>query len=259
MMAELSLFDSHCHLDFPQFEKDRDEVLARMREEGIDHSIAVAVDFDHLDRLQALAEANEGIWFSVGIHPNHEVDVEPSVEQLYSLSGHPKCVAIGETGMDFFRHQVSPELQERRFRTHIRAARQLNKPVIVHNRDADSDSIRILKEESIQDCGGIMHCFSADWATAKSALDMGMYISFSGNVTFKNNQQLRDVAAQVPTDRILIETDAPYLAPVPYRGKRNEPTYVKHVAECIAEVKECSLESLAKASTDNAKSVFKIK
>jgi len=259
MVAGLSLFDSHCHLDFPQYEDDRDEVLARMRREGIDRAIAVAVDFDHLDRLQTLAEGNEGIWFSVGIHPNHEVDVEPSVEQLCTLSDHSKCVAIGETGMDFFRHHVSPELQESRFRTHIRAARQLNKPVIVHNRDADRDSIRILKDESVQDCGGIMHCFSADWDTASAALDMNMYISFSGNVTFKNNQQLRDVAAQVPLDRILIETDAPFLAPVPHRGKRNEPTYVKHVADCIAEVKGCSLEVLAAASTNNAMEVFNIK
>ena len=257
-MADLSLFDSHCHLDFPQYEEDRDEVLARMRREGIDRSIAVAVDFDHLDRLQALAEANEGIWFSVGIHPNHEVDVEPSVEQLCTLSDHPKCVAIGETGMDFFRHHVSPELQESRFRTHIRAARQLNKPVIVHNRDADSDSIRILKDESIQDCGGIMHCFSADWDTAKSALDMGMYISFSGNVTFKNNQPLRDVAAQVPMDRILIETDAPFLAPVPHRGKRNEPTYVKHVAECLAEVKGESVATVVATSTASAMRLFNV-
>lgn len=257
-MAELSLFDSHCHLDFPQYEEDRDEVLVRMREEGIDRSIAVAVDFEHLNRLQALAEAHEGIWFSVGIHPNHEVAQEPTVEQLCELSKHPKCVAIGETGMDFFRHHVAPELQESRFRTHIRAARELNKPVIVHNRDADSDSIRILKEESIEQCGGIMHCFSADWQTAKAALDMDMYISFSGNVTFKNNQQLRDVAAQVPMDRILIETDAPFLAPVPHRGKRNEPTYVKHVAECIAEVKGLSIHSVAEISTGNALRVFGI-
>lgn len=257
-MGKLSLFDSHCHLDFPHYTEDRDEVLARMHKEGIDRSVAVAVDFEHLHRLQALAEANEGIWFSVGIHPNHEVDVEPTVEQLCELANHPKCVAIGETGMDFFRHHVAADVQECRFRTHIRAARELNKPVIVHNRDANSDSIRILKDESIQECGGIMHCFSADQKTAADALAMGMYISFSGNITFKNNQPLRDVAAVVPMDRILIETDAPYLAPVPHRGKRNEPTYVKYVAECIAEVKGCSLEALAEASTDNAMAVFKL-
>ena len=229
-----------------------------MQEEGVDRSIAVAVDFDHLDRLQALAEANEGIWFSVGIHPNHEVEEEPTVEQLCTLSGHAKCVAIGETGMDFFRHHVSPEVQEARFRTHIRAAKQLGKPVIVHNRDADADTIRILNDEDIEQCGGIMHCFSADWDTAKAALDMGMYISFSGNVTFKNNQPLRDVAAQVSMDRILIETDAPFLAPVPHRGKRNEPGYVRHVAECIAEIKGLSIRKVADISTGNALRVFGI-
>ena len=257
-MADLSLFDSHCHLDFPHFNEDRAEVFRRMQEEGVDRSIAVAVDFDHLDRLQALAEANEGIWFSVGIHPNHEVEEEPTVEQLCTLSGHAKCVAIGETGMDFFRHHVSPEVQEARFRTHIRAAKQLGKPVIVHNRDADADTIRILNDEDIEQCGGIMHCFSADWDTAKAALDMGMYISFSGNVTFKNNQPLRDVAAQVSMDRILIETDAPFLAPVPHRGKRNEPGYVRHVAECIAEVKGLSIRKVADISTGNALRVFGI-
>jgi len=258
MMAELSFFDSHCHLDFPHFDEDRAEVFKRMQEEGIDRSIAVAVDFEHLDRLQSLVGQHDGIWFSVGIHPNHEVTEEPSVEQLCSLSDHPKCVAIGETGMDFFRHHVSPEVQESRFRTHIRAARQVNRPVIVHNRDADADSIRILKDEGIEQCGGIMHCFSADWETASAALDLGMYISFSGNVTFKNNQQLRDVAAQVPLDRILIETDAPFLAPVPHRGKRNEPTYVKHVAQCLTDVKGLSIQEVAETSTNNALKVFGI-
>lgn len=257
-MAESSFFDSHCHLDFSQFEDDRDEVLARMQEEGIHRCVTVAVDLDHLQSLQNLAEKHDGIWFSVGIHPNHEVDEEPTVEQLCELSNHDRCVAIGETGMDFFRHHVDPEIQERRFRTHIRAAKQMSRPVIVHNRDADEATIRILTEEGIGECGGIMHCFSSDWATASAALDLGMYISFSGNVTFKRNEELREVARQVPMDRLLIETDAPFLAPVPHRGKRNEPTYVKYVAECIAEVKESSLESIARVSTDNAKYIFKI-
>lgn len=257
-MTELSFFDSHCHLDFSQFEDDRDEVLVRMQEKGIDRCIAVAVDLDHLHSLKNLAESHDGIWFSVGIHPNHEVDREPTVEQLCELSNHDRCVAIGETGMDFFRHHVDAEIQESRFRTHIRAAKQLNRPVIVHNRDADEATIRVLTEEGIGECGGIMHCFSSDWATASAALDLGMYISFSGNVTFKRNEALREVARQVPTDRLLIETDAPFLAPVPHRGKRNEPTYVKYVAQCIAEVKESSIESIAMASTDNAMQIFKI-
>ncbi len=255
----VSLFDTHCHIDFSQFNEDRDAVFERMARQGVDYTVAVAVEYDHIPTLRALAEACDNVWFSVGIHPNHEVEHEPTLEWLCKAAGHPKCVAIGETGMDFFRHRVEPELQEARFRTHIRAAQQLDKPVIVHNRDADNDSIRILKEAGIGKCGGIMHCFSADWETASAALDMGMYISFSGNVTFKNNQALRDVAARVPDDRLLIETDAPYLAPVPHRGKRNEPAYVKHVAECLAEVRGCSLERMAVTSTDNAKAVFKIK
>jgi TatD DNase family protein len=256
--AELSLFDSHCHLDFSHFDDDRAEVFALMQEEGVDRCVSVAVDFEHLSRLQALAEQHDNVWFSVGIHPNHEVDEEPTVEQLCTLSDHPKCVAIGETGMDFFRHRVDPALQERRFRTHIHAAQQLSKPVIVHNRDADSETVRILTEEEIGKCGGIMHCFSADWDTARAALDLGMYISFSGNVTFKRNDELREVARQVPMDRLLIETDAPYLAPVPKRGKRNEPAYVKHVAQCIADVKGLSIHTLAETSTNNALKVFGI-
>jgi TatD DNase family protein len=257
-MTKLSFFDSHCHLDFSQFDDDRDEVFARMQQEGIERCITVAVDFDHLKSLQRLAENHNGIWFSVGIHPNHEVDQEPTVEQLCELSDHDRCVAIGETGMDFFRHHVDAGIQESRFRTHIRAARQLNRPVIVHNRDADEATMRILTEEGIGECGGIMHCFSSDWATASAALDLGMYISFSGNVTFKRNDELREVARQVPMDRLLIETDAPFLAPVPHRGKRNEPTFVKHVAECIAGVKESSIESIARASTDNALNIFRL-
>jgi TatD DNase family protein len=257
-MAELSFFDSHCHLDFPQFEDDRDDVFVRMQEQGIERCVSVAVDFDHLKRLQELAESHDGVWFSVGIHPNHEVDKEPTVEQLCKLSDHPKCVAIGETGMDFFRHHVDPALQESRFRTHIRAARPVGKTVIFKNRDADSKSIRILTEEEIGKCGGIMHCFSADWDTARAALDLGLYISFSGNVTFKRNDELREVARQVPVDRLLIETDAPYLAPMPHRGKRNEPTYVKHVAQCIADVKGLSIQDMAETSTNNALKVFGI-
>jgi len=258
-MTQLSFFDSHCHLDFPHFEDDRSEVFERMREEGIDRCVSVAVDFDHLSRLQKLAENHDDVWFSAGVHPNHEVNEEPTVDQLCKLSNHVKCVAIGETGMDFFRHHVEPEIQDARFRTHIRAARHVNKPVIVHNRDADDVSMCILKEEKISECGGIMHCFSSGWETAKKALDLGMYISFSGNVTFKRNDELREVARQVPMDRLLIETDSPYLAPVPHRGKRNEPAFVKQVAECIAKVKGISLESIASESTKNALQVFKLK
>ena len=160
--------------------------------------------------------------------------------------------------MDFFRHHVEPELQEVRFRTHMQAAHKVNKPVIVHMRDADSDTLRILKDEDVAGCGGIMHCFSSGWAAASQALDMGMSISFSGNVTFKNNHELREVAAKVPLESILIETDSPYLAPMPNRGKRNEPTFVRHVVECIAEVRGMALAELAEVSTANALKRFQI-
>jgi len=257
-MAKALLFDSHCHIDFSHYEDDRDQVFTRMAESGVEGCVVVAVDLDHLDQLKGLAETRENVWFSVGIHPNHEVAVEPTVDQLCELADHPRCVAIGETGMDFFRHHVDPAVQDTRFRTHITAAKQLSKPVIVHMRDADEATINILRQERIGECGGIMHCFSSNWAVAKEALDMGMQISFSGNVTFKRNDELREAARQIPLDRLLIETDAPFLAPVPHRGKRNEPAYVKHVAECIAEVKGVSVEELADATTQNATELFGI-
>ncbi|MDQ6967705.1 MAG: TatD family hydrolase, partial [Mariprofundaceae bacterium] len=226
----MQLFDTHCHIDFEHFDDDRDDVFARMRDEGVSRIVAVAVELEQTPRLMKLVESRDNVWFSVGVHPNHEVNNEPTVDQLCEFAKHDKCVAVGESGMDFFRAHVDPKVQEQRFRTHIRAAHVLNKPVIVHMRDADEATLRILKEENITDCGGIMHCFSSNWEAAKQALDMGMSISFSGNVTFKRNDALREVAAKVPAESILIETDSPYLAPVPMRGKRNEPTFVKHVA-----------------------------
>jgi len=253
-VPDIRLVDTHCHVDFSHFNEDRDEALSRFRQAGGQWLVAVAVDLDHLPRLFALAEAHDDIYCSVGIHPNHEVETEPTVERLCELAAHPKCVAIGETGMDFFRHRVAPEVQEARFRTHIRAAKQLHKPVIVHMREADQDTLRVLKEEGAEN--GIMHCFSSGWETAKAALDLGMSISFSGNVTFKKNDELREVAGNVPEDRILIETDAPYLAPMPHRGKRNEPAYVAHVAECIAKVRGVSVEALAETTTANARQRF---
>ncbi|OIP99267.1 MAG: DNAase [Zetaproteobacteria bacterium CG2_30_46_52] len=254
----MQLFDSHCHIDFKHFDDDRDEVFSRMREAGVSRIVAVSVELEQTPRLTQLVESREGVWFSVGVHPNHEVTSEPTLDALVALSAHAKCVAIGETGMDFFRHHVEPELQEVRFRTHMQAAHKVNKPVIVHMRDADSDTLRILKDEDVAGCGGIMHCFSSGWAAASQALDMGMSISFSGNVTFKNNHELREVAAKVPLESILIETDSPYLAPMPNRGKRNEPTFVRHVVECIAEVRGMALAELAEVSTANALKRFQI-
>lgn len=254
----MQLFDSHCHIDFKHFDDDRGDVFSRMQEAGVSRLVAVAVELEQTPRLIQLAESREGVWFSVGVHPNHEVVTEPTADVLVALSAHAKCVAIGETGMDYFRNHVAPEVQESRFRTHLQAAHQANKPVIVHMRDADADTLRILNDEDVAGCGGIMHCFSSSWDAACKALDMGMSISFSGNITFKNNETLRQVAAKVPLESILIETDSPYLAPMPHRGKRNEPTFVRHVAECIANVRGMTVEALAEASTTNALKRFQL-
>jgi TatD DNase family protein len=254
----MRLFDSHCHIDFPQFDEDRAAMLGRMWEAGLVGCVAVSVELAQMPRLIALSEAEPHIWISAGVHPNHELDEEPTVDALCAQAMHEKCVAIGETGMDFFRHHVPPEVQEARFRTHIRAARRLGKPVIVHMREADADTLRVLREEGVEACGGIMHCFSSDQGAARQALDMGMDISFSGNVTFAKNEALRQVAATVPDEHLLIETDSPYLAPVPQRGKRNEPAYVAHVAECLAALRGVSVEALCALTTANAARRFGI-
>ena len=257
-MDTIALFDSHCHIDFHQFDDDRETAFSRMRAAGVEGAVAVCVELEQAARLMALAEARHDVWFSVGVHPNHVVENEPDEQMICRLATHPKCVAIGETGMDLFRKHVDQTTQEARFRTHIRAAKALNKPVIVHMRDADEPTLRVLREEGIGEAGGIMHCFSSTWEVASEALDMGMHIAFSGNVTFGRNEELREVARQVPDERLLIETDAPYLAPNPYRGKRNEPAYVRCVAECLAEVRSVELAELAAATTANARRCFRI-
>ena len=257
-MSDIRLFDSHCHINFEHFADDRDAMFERMAAAGVEGCALVAVELGQVSELRALAEARDNVWFSVGVHPNHVVDTEPDVEALCALADHPRCVAIGETGMDFFRAQVSPDLQESRFRSHIRAAIAMAKPVIVHDREADAATIRILSEEGVAACGGIMHCFSSDWQTASAALDLGMSISFSGNVTFKRNDDLRAVAARVPDELLMVETDSPYLAPVPYRGKRNEPAYVRCVAECLADVRAVELSELALQTTLNSRRRFAI-
>jgi len=252
----MQLVDTHCHVDFHHFDEDREAVFERYAEAGGQWLVAVAVDLENVPRLFALAEEKANVYCSVGVHPNHEIETEPTIEQLCELAAHPKCVAIGETGMDFFRHHVDPAIQEVRFRTHIRAAKLLNKPVIVHMREADTDTLRVLKEEGVDN--GIMHCFSSTWEIAQQALDMGMSISFSGNVTFKRNETLREVASKVPEEALLIETDAPYLAPIPNRGKRNEPAFVRHVAECIADVRGTTAEYIAELSCENARRRFNV-
>ncbi|MDX8408494.1 MAG: TatD family hydrolase [Mariprofundales bacterium] len=254
----MELFDSHCHLDFPQFDEDRDAVLTRMADAGVTRAMVVSVDLDHMDRLQALSDAHIGFGFSLGLHPNHELEQEPDAAALLALARrYPAIAAIGETGLDYFRHRVEPTLQQQRLHAHLEVAGELKLPVIIHMREADEDTLKILRQE--QPASGVMHCFSSGWQAAEAALDLGMHISFSGNVTFKRNDELRQVAARVPLEHLLIETDSPYLAPMPRRGKRNEPSFVRHVADCIADVRGMDVTELAAATTANAKNLFGVK
>ena len=251
------LVDSHCHLDFPDFADDFSQVLQLMQENRVACAVCIGVTLEDFPRVLALAEAHPSLLASVGVHPE-TVDVgEPTVSELVRLAQHPKVIAIGETGLDYYWHKDAPEWQRERFRVHIRAAREVGKPLVVHNREATADTLRLLVEEQAAEAGGVLHCFTETWEVAEAALAMGFYISLSGIVTFKNALTVKDVARRVPLDRLLVETDAPYLAPVPYRGKRNQPGYVKHVAEEIARLREMPFEELAAATTDNFFRLFR--
>lgn len=223
---------------------------------GVEHMLCVSIDINQFDAMMAVVEPYPQISVSVGLHPLQTDVNEPDIDTILSLADNPRVVAIGETGLDYFYHQDQPQWQQQRFRTHIQAAKRCHKPVIVHTRDARQDTLAILTEESARDCGGVIHCFTEDWPFAKAALDLGFYISFSGIVTFKNAEQIREVARKVPDDLLLIETDAPYLAPVPKRGKQNYPGYVKYVAECIAEVRGAEVEHIAEISKQNYQRLF---
>lgn len=249
--------DSHCHLDFPDFAPRMDEVFRHMAAANVGQALCVGVNLEKLPQVLAVAEAHDNVFASVGVHPDYEEVEEPTVDRLVKLAAHPKVVAIGETGLDYFRVQGQPEWQKQRFRTHIRAARETGKPLIVHTREAAADTLSILREENAREAGGVMHCFTENWEVAQAALDLGFYISFSGIVTFRNAGPLREVACKVPLDRLLVETDAPYLAPVPHRGKTNEPAYVRHVAEEIARQRNLPLETVEAATTDNFQRLFK--
>lgn len=249
--------DSHCHLSFPELAGDIDGVLARMRERGVVAALNVCVTLEEFPAVLALSEAHREIFASVGVHPDYRDGREPALQDLIELSRHPKVVAIGETGLDYYRLKEPLDWQRERFRVHIRAARACGKPLIVHTRAAAEDTLRIMREEAAGEAGGVMHCFTETRTVAAAALDLGFYISFSGIVTFKNAADLQDVARFVPLDRLLIETDAPYLAPVPHRGKTNEPSYVSHVAEKIAELRGIPPERVASASFENFVYLFK--
>ncbi|NYT46001.1 TatD family hydrolase [Alcaligenaceae bacterium] len=248
--------DSHCHLDFPELAQQLPDVLARMAENRVSHALVVSVNLPDWPRLHDLVQGQDQLYASVGVHPDYEDTVEPTVEQLVELSRSPKVVAIGETGLDYFRLAEPLEWQRERFRIHIRASRKSGLPLIIHTRAASADTLRIMKEEGADEIGGVMHCFTESWEVAQAAMDLNFFISLSGIVTFKKAQDLQELARKLPLDRLLIETDSPYLAPVPHRGKLNDPSKVMHVAEKIAELRGVSAEEIGMRSTDNFFKLF---
>jgi len=252
------LIDSHCHLDFPELAAELDEVVARAGRAGIGLMITIGTKLTEFDRVRAIAERYEQVYCSVGIHP-HEAGKEPEAdaERLARLAEHPKVVAVGETGLDYFYDHGPRDAQARSFRAHIGAARLTGLPVIVHTRDADDDTAAILSEEMEKGAyPGLIHCFTSSQQLAEKAIDLGLYISLSGIVTFKTAESLRQTAAWVPQDRLLVETDAPYLAPIPMRGKRNEPAFVVHTAARVAELRGVSASDLAASTTTNVWRLF---
>jgi TatD DNase family protein len=251
------LVDSHCHLNFPEFTENMPAVLQAMQDNGVNHALCIGVTLEKFPQVLAIAEANEHIWATVGIHPDNEDVEEADVERLLALADHPKVIGIGETGLDYFRLTGDLEWQRERFRTHIRAAIACDKPLVIHTRNAAADTLRIMREEGAERCGGVMHCFTESQEVADQAMELGFYISLSGIVTFKNAQALKEVAKNIPLDRMLVETDSPYLAPMPFRGKTNQPAYVKHVAEHIADLRGISLGEVAEATTRNFFRLFK--
>jgi TatD DNase family protein len=243
--------DSHCHINFPEFAGKLPEVFDLMATNQVSHALCISVELERFPEILSLAETYPNVYASVGVHPDHEDCTEPTVEELVALADHPRVVAIGETGLDYFRLTGDLEWQRERFRTHIRAARASRKPLVIHTRAAAEDTLRIMREEKAGEAGGVMHCFTESLAVAEAAIDLGFYISFSGIVTFKNAAALREIAAAIPLERMLIETDSPYLAPVPHRGQTNQPGFVMHVAEEIARVRGISAEAVGEATTRN--------
>jgi TatD DNase family protein len=253
----MTLVDSHCHLNFPELQENLTEIKQAMHNNGVSHALCISVTLPDFPQVLALAENNTNFYASVGVHPDYENIQEPTVDELLRLANHPKIIAIGETGLDYFRLTGDLEWQRTRFRTHIRAAIACGKPLVIHTRNAAEDTLRIMREENAQLVGGVMHCFTENFEVAEQAIALGFYISFSGIVTFKNASSIKEVAKQVPLNRLLVETDSPYLAPMPYRGKTNQPSYVKYVAEEIAQLRDISFEAVATASTENFFRLFK--
>lgn len=253
----MRLVDSHCHLDFPEFASRIPSILDAMAANGVGHALCVSVTRDGFPGVIALAEGHGNLFASAGVHPDYPEADEPAVAEIVRWADHRKVVAIGETGLDYYRLKGDLEWQRQRFRNHIRAARECGKPLIIHTRSAAEDTLEIMAEEGAREVGGVMHCFTETADVAAAAMEMGFLISFSGIVTFKNALALKDVARVVPLAQMLVETDAPYLAPVPHRGKVNEPAYVRHVAEEIAQLHGVSIEAVAEATTTNFFGLFR--
>lgn len=250
------LVDSHCHLDFPPLVSDLEGVLGRMAQNGVTQALCVGVSLAGFADVSRIANAHSNLWASVGVHPDQPPDDSASVDDLVARAQEPKVLAIGETGLDYYRQTSDQPWQRDRFRMHVRAARRVRKPLIIHCRAAAEDLLTIMRDEGADEVGGVMHCFTESWDVAQAAMELGFLISFSGIVTFRNAAELREVAARVPLDRILVETDAPYLAPVPHRGRTNEPGWVTHVAQEIARIKGVTFDVVAAATTANFDRVF---
>lgn len=254
------LIDTHVHLNTESFNEDREEVISRAMAEGVSRMINIGFNRETIPSSLQLAEKYEFIYSSVGWHPQDAKHMQPSdLEWLEKLCDHPEVVAIGEIGLDYYWDTSPKDVQHTVFREQIRLARRLNKPIIIHNREAHEDIVRLMKEERADEIGGVMHCFSGDWEMAKQCLDMNFYLSFGGPITFKNAKLPKDVLAKVPLDSLLLETDAPYLAPHPHRGKRNESSYIRLIAQAAADIKQLEFEEIAAITTKNAKSLFAIK
>ena len=256
--------DSHCHLNFPELISQLPAIREAMHKAQVDRALCISTTLEEFPAVHALAAQYDNFWATVGVHPDNEGVQEPTLDDLLTRGQLPRVVGIGETGLDYYRlgerSVAEMEWQRKRFRTHIHAARQLAKPLVIHTRSASDDTLGILREEGEDggagSAGGVFHCFTETTEVARAALDLGFYISFSGIVTFKNAQHLRDVAAFVPLDRLLIETDSPYLAPAPYRGKTNNPSYVPFVAACLAELKKCTVEEMGAITSRNFEALF---
>jgi TatD DNase family protein len=254
-----SIIDSHCHLDrldLDRLEGTLEDVLIRAGEQGVSHMLCVSITLEDFPQVLALAHRYPYVFASVGVHPNEPDCHEPDVAELVRLADDPKIIAIGETGLDYFRSEGDPEWQRQRFRQHIRASLETGKPLIIHTRDAEQDTLKIMKEEQAGRARGVMHCFTGSQAMAETALELGFYISFSGIVTFNNANDLREIAAKIPCDRLLIETDSPYLTPAPFRGKPNQPGNTRLVAECLAELRGESVDDIARHTTLNFYKLF---